>query len=361
MKKVLIFNLTPRMWMLHYSAQFSNELARSYQVWTVIADYYDGFLYDNSVKLLKIRTSPTAKDFVVDSLMFRNQIKIWVKIKEFKPEIVHFMDNHPRYPFYARISKLLWYKIYVTQHDPILHSGDNKWLQWKVAAWVNKNLRNIADKIIVNWDVLKQEMISLYRLPESKLISVPHWNYNFFTKWWQWWKAKKNYFLFFWRISDYKWLDILLESLDKVRREIPDFKLIIAWNWDIKKYEKLLNKFKDNIEMYHCDIPDEEVYKYFEMSEFVVLPYKNATWSWVIPTAFAFSKPVITTNVWELATHVINKKSWLIIEPNNVEELSEVIIWMLNNKEKVVEMWKEWRKYTEEALWWDKIVEKIYL
>jgi hypothetical protein len=29
--------------------------------------------------------------------------------------------------------------------------------------------------------------------------------------------------------------------------------------------------------MFHYDIPDEEVYKYFEMSEFVVLPYKNAT------------------------------------------------------------------------------------
>lgn len=360
MRKILIFNLTPRMGMLHYSAQFANELSKTHKVYVAIADYYDWFLYDSNITLLKIRTNPSAKSFILDSLMLWNQIKLWKEIKKLKPEVIHFMDNHPRYPFYARICKSLWYKIYVTQHDPVLHSGDNKWLQWKVAARVNKCLRNIADKVIVNGDVLKQEMIDLYKLPENKIISVPHWNYNFFTKRWKWWKAKKDYFLFFWRISDYKWLDILLASLDKVKNQFPKFKLIIAWNWNIRKYESLLNKFKDNIAMFHYDIPDEEVYKYFEMSEFVILPYKNATWSGVIPTAFAFSKAVITTNVWELATHVSNKKSGLIISPNNVEELSNAIIWMLSNKEKVKEMWKEWRKYTEDALWWDKIVNKIY-
>ncbi len=358
MKKILIFNLTPRMWMLHYSAQFANELAKSHEVYVAIADYYDGFLYDKNIKLFKIRTNPTAISFVFDSLAIRNQFKLWKQIKKVKPDIVHFMDNHPWYPFYIKICRRLWYKTYVTQHDPVLHSWDNKWLLWKVSLWINNSLRDNADLLIVNWDILKQQEIELFHVDWNKIVSVPHWNYNFFTKWWKWRSPKNNHFLFFWRISDYKWLDILLESLDKVKKEIPDFKLIIAWNWDISKHEKLLNKYIDNIEMFHYDIPDEEVHKYFEMSEFVVLPYKNATWSWVIPTAFAFSKPVVTTNVWELATHV--KNSWLIIEPNNVEALSDAIIYMLRNKEKAVEMWKEWRKYTEDALWWDKIVDKIY-
>ena len=358
MKKILIFNLTPRMWMLHYSAQFANELAKSHEVYVAIADYYDGFLYDKNIKLLKIRTNPTAISFAFDSLAIRNQFKLWKQIKRIKPDIVHFMDNHPWYPFYIKICKRLWYKTYVTQHDPVLHSWDNKWLLWKVSLWINNSLRDNADLLIVNWDILKQQEMELFHVDWNKIVSVPHWNYNFFTKWWKWGKPKNNHFLFFWRIWDYKWLDILLESLDKVKKEIPDFKLIIAWNWDISKHEKLLNKYIDNFEMFHYDIPDEEVYKYFEMSEFVVLPYKNATWSWVIPTAFAFAKPVITTNVWELATHV--KNSWLIIEPNNVEALSDAIIYMLKNKEKAVEMWKEWRKYTEDTLWWDKIVNKIY-
>jgi related to glycosyltransferase len=49
--------------------------------------------------------------------------------------------------------------------------------------------------------------------------------------------------------------------------------------------------------LYNQNIPDEEIYRYFEMAEFVVLPYKDATGSGVIPLAFAFSKAVIVSNV----------------------------------------------------------------
>ena len=361
MKKILLFNLTPRMGMLHHCASFANELVKNYDVYVVIADYYDWFLYDKSVKLLKIKTDPSVKSFLFDSLMFWNQIKLWKKINKIKPDIIHFMDNHPRYPFYIKYAKRHWYTVYVTQHDPVLHTWENKWLMWNVSLWMNKVLREKADKLIVHWEHLKQQEVDLYNISPDKIVVVPIWNYNtIFTRRWKWSKPQKDYFLFFWRISDYKWLDVLLESVNKVKKTIRSFKLMVVGFWDLTKYEKLINENKEYIELYNFDIPDEEVYKYFEKAEFVVLPYKDATWSWVVPTAFSFSKAVVTTDVWELATHVANKKSWLIINPNNVEALSDAIIWMLNNKEKVVEMWKEWRKYTENALWWDKIVDKIY-
>ena len=60
MKKILLFNLTPRMGMLHYSAQFANELARQgYQVKVAIASYYQGDNYDNSITFLTLVTDPT--------------------------------------------------------------------------------------------------------------------------------------------------------------------------------------------------------------------------------------------------------------------------------------------------------------
>ena len=67
---------------------------------------------------------------------------------------------------------------------------------------------------------------------------------------------------------------------------------------------KILDKYKDNIEIYNYNIEPEEAYKYFEISEFVVLPYKDATWSWVIPVSYSFSKAVLVTNVWELSSVV---------------------------------------------------------
>lgn len=358
--KVLIFNLTTRGGMLHYASQFSNELSKTHKVIALIADYYNGFLYDKSVSVWRIKTNPSAYSFLINSLCLRRHISLFYKIKKSNPKIVHFIDNHPRYPFYARICKWLWCKIYVTQHDPILHSGEQKTLLGKVAAWVNKKMRNIADILIVHGDKLKDDVISTYKFSPDKIISVPHGNYTFFTRWAKWNTPKKNHFLFFGRIIAYKWLDILLESLAFVKKEITDFMLVIAWNGDITPYASLLKQYKNNISLYHFDIPEEDVYIYFEQSEFVVLPYKDATWSGVIPTAFAFSKAVITTNVGELATHVHNKESWLVVSPNNPKQLAEAIIWMLHNKKKVQDMGKKWKKYTEDTLGWDKIIERIY-
>ncbi|MEI8091667.1 MAG: hypothetical protein WCG98_05600 [bacterium] len=70
---------------------------------------------------------------------------------------------------------------------------------------------------------------------------------------------------------------MLLASLALVKERIPDFVLIIAGNGDLTSYDPLLATYKDNIALYHYDIPEDEVYLYFEQSAFVVLPYKDAT------------------------------------------------------------------------------------
>ncbi len=361
MKKILVLNLTPRWWMLHYSSQFCNELSKNADLKVAIADYYKEKLYNNDIWFIKIKTNPDIKNFILDTLMFWNHIIFIYKIIKFNPDIIHFIDNHPWYIFYGIFFKILWYKIYVTQHDPTLHSWENTNLLWKIAIKVNYILRRVADKIFVHWNKLKNEVILKYNISEKKVFSIVHWNYNFlkdiFSKWW---KIQKNTFLFFWRIVDYKWLDILLESLDLVKEKIHNFKLIIAWKWDLDKYKSNLIKFKDNIEINNYDILDEDIYKYFEKSEFVVLPYKDATWSWVIPVAYAFSKPVIITNVWELSQVVENNKTWLIIEKNNIAKLAKSIIFMLENKEEVIMMWKMWREFTDNELWWEWIVRKVY-
>lgn len=107
MKRVLVFNLTTRGGMLHYASQFSNELAKTHHVTAVIADYYDGFLYDKAVSLWDIRTNPSLSSFVLDSLSLWRHISLFRKIKKLRPDIVHLMDNHPRYPLYAKVCKKL--------------------------------------------------------------------------------------------------------------------------------------------------------------------------------------------------------------------------------------------------------------
>ena len=362
-KRVLFMNLTPRWGMLHYSSQFCNAAWKNNTIITkiAIASYYKSNLYLKTDNFIKIRTNPDIKNFIFDSLNIIYHLLFICKIIRFKPEIVHFLDNHPWYIFYWKLFKFLWYKIYVTQHDPTLHSWEQSTLLWRVAEKVNSYLRKKSDKIFVHWDNLRNEVIKKYSVSDNKVYSIVHWNYNFFKdNFSKWGKIQNNTFLFFWRIMDYKWLDILLKSLDRVIKVYSDLNLIIAWPWNLEKYHSELNKYKNNIEIYNYNIEPEEAYKYFEKCEFVLLPYKDATWSWVIPVAFAFSKAVLVTNVWELKSVVQDDVTWYIIPPNNINELSLKIIDMLDNKNKIKLMWKSWRKFTEDNLWWNKIVNNIY-
>lgn len=121
-----------------------------------------------------------------------------------------------------------------------------------------------------------------------------------------------------------------------------------------------MEKYPEHIQLYHQNIPDEEVRKYFEMAKFVVLPYKDATGSGVIPVAFAFSKPVLVHDVGELGSCTRAAEGGVVLENLNPETLGEQILWMLEHKKQAQERGKKGRKYTEEVLGWEGIVDTIY-
>lgn len=213
---------------------------------------------------------------------------------------------------------------------------------------------------MVHGDNLRKELIGKYFISEEKVISIAHGSYTFFNVFSHWLQTKKDTFLFFWRIVDYKWLDVLLDALEFVKKDFPDFTLIIAWPGDISPYKKQIERHKDNIELYNREIEAEEVYQFFEISEFVVLPYKDATGSGVIPVAYCFKKAVIVSDVWELANVVKDDNTGYVIESCNSQLLWEKIVEMLTTKSKVIHMGIAWKAFSDVHLWWKKIIDTIY-
>jgi hypothetical protein len=88
--------------MLHYSSQFSNELIKkdNIDLKVAIASYYNSILYDKNINFIRIRTNPNLFSFIFDSLNIFYHFYFIFKIFKFKPDIVHFLDNHPWYVFY---------------------------------------------------------------------------------------------------------------------------------------------------------------------------------------------------------------------------------------------------------------------
>ena len=107
--------------------------------------------------------------------------------------------------------------------------------------------------------------------------------------------------LFFGYVRKYKGLDLLIEAFPKILAHNPKAKLLIVGEFydDPQDYFDLVKKLniEDKVKVINQFVPNEEVAKYYQASDIVILPYRSATQSGILNVAYGFSKPVIVTNV----------------------------------------------------------------
>jgi glycosyltransferase involved in cell wall biosynthesis len=129
-------------------------------------------------------------------------------------------------------------------------------------------------------------------------------------------------------VRPYKGLDVLLDALPLVLAERPVHLLVAGEFWSsnspyqgqiarlgLEKAVTILNRYLTNEELSAC----------IAQAAVVVLPYRTATQSAVIQTAFGQNTPVITTNVGGLPEVVDNGRTGLIVPPENPPLLAQAI------------------------------------
>lgn len=136
--------------------------------------------------------------------------------------------------------------------------------------------------------------------------------------------------LFFGLIKPYKGLDVLIKALKQARIRIPELKLIIAGEVYGKedKYISLIHQLhlEDAVETHFRYIQEREIKEFFQRSQVCVLPYKSATQSGVIATAYEFNVPVIASKVGGLSEYVKDDETGILVPPDNPEALAAALI-----------------------------------
>lgn len=251
-----------------------------------------------------------------------NQLNKLSKILISKFDVVHITNPLQWYEWpLFRMRK----RCVLTVHDPILHSGMG-WL--KQTYW--ENIRKLSFKYLDNFILLNNqqtdEFVKEYNLKnkniENSQLSIytclrlirPVQDVGF----------DKPYVLFFGKISKYKGVNYLFQSIKLLNDKGKEIYLIVAGNgdfgFDISEYQN--SKY---IEIRHRFIPDNELVSLIMHAKFVVCPYIDATQSGVIMSAFTFNKPVIATNVGGLPEMVIDNYYGKIVEKENIDQLSLAI------------------------------------
>ena len=135
--------------------------------------------------------------------------------------------------------------------------------------------------------------------------------------------------LFFGLIRPYKGLAYLIRALPAVLREV-DCTLLVAGEFyeDKSKYSALVeeNGVAAQVRFEDKYIANEDVASYFCAADVVVLPYVEASQSGIVPLAYAFHTPVISTRVGGLPEAVEDGRTGFLVDPRDPAELARAII-----------------------------------
>ena len=288
---------------------------------------------------------------------------IWIKFvyyqKKFKADFVIFVSSHTLNFITIFLLRLFTSsKIISVIHDPIPHSGS----KFPKIILVSQYLQIIlSHNVVVAGDFLKESLLSVYPIKESKVIIMPIGNnrkeipkiLN---------KTKREHFCTLGRIEDYKGIDIFLEAgLELLKEEkFKNIKFLVAGKGDLTKYEKIIRKYNpENLEILNYEVSDLEFDEAIKKSFAVALPYKDATQTCTIQIANSLSTPCIVSKSGSLKEIVLDKKTGEILETNSPEQLKKVFAQLISDEEYLKFLERNAYEYSTQNLQWENIVDNF--
>jgi glycosyltransferase involved in cell wall biosynthesis len=130
--------------------------------------------------------------------------------------------------------------------------------------------------------------------------------------------------------------------------------------WEAAGYDNQISTLdiQDVVRLDIRHVPFDEIATIFATTDIAVVPYVNASQSAVVPLAYAFSKPVIASEVGGIPDVVVHGVTGVLVEPGNVEELAEKIVFFIQNPKSAIGMGRNARKFADTELSWETIANK---
>jgi len=339
-----------------YSLELSKILSRENDFLAIISKNIQNKneWKEADINYFEIDTFNNIFELFVSSIRFKKFINLKSLINKFSPDIVFYPMIHIWTPILNYLLKK--YEIYTTVHDPDMHLGEKNYFLNIIYKLSIKS----SDRFIVLSNKFKKYLSNKYKIKEDLIYYIPHGNFSYYKKFSNSYKLenKENKkILFFGRIVEYKGLDILLDAYEIIKTKLGnEVSLMIVGEGDLLKYKEKIKNERD-IEVVNRWIDDKEIHKYFEMADIVVLPYKEASQSGIIPLAYAFSKSVIATRVGGIEEQVDDGITGFLVKPNDSIELAQKCIELIKNDDLRYKMSLNAKLKNETDLSWEKIGE----
>lgn len=271
-------------------------------------------------------------------------------IQQVRPDSIHFDTAKARA---LGLLPLLYQqyrnRVFITIHDPVPHTGEFNWRN----MLVQKGFYPLAAGFLFYSTFSRSLFARHYGRYAGQTTVLGMHRYHFYRNYITSLPTQRDTIVFFGRISPYKGIDILLGAIPLVVQQYPEARFVIAGGGGAgyQLPAELVEACGANLELRLRHIGNEELVKLVAAARFVVCPYRDATQSGVLMTAFACHTGVIASAVGAFPEYIQEGVNGSLYAPNTPVELAAAICrslasgiyadWTSNLARETANGWKE--------------------
>lgn len=250
----------------------------------------------------------------------------------FRPDVIYYPGGHAWKPLLDLLLPRSAPTVH-TVHDPNLHPGEDS-IASRLLSWAN---RRRADGYVLLSQPQRAEFVARHGLRSSQVAVIPHGVFDDYEP------APGStsdltarlgigasgpgpFVLFVGRLRWYKGIDTLLEAYGMLTAEEAG-PLVIAGSGELTDREKeLLHALRGRpVSFANTWLSDADMAALVSAARFVVLPYRSATQSGVIPLASAFGIPAIASATGGLVEQVVDGETGWLFPPGDATALHALL------------------------------------
>lgn len=195
-----------------------------------------------------------------------------------------------------------------------------------------RDFYDFCDALIVHNEECRKQLINNFSVNSKKIYVIPHGAYSVEPSYKVERKSKKVHYLMFGVIRHYKGVDVLLKAIAEIPfSERQKMEFIIAGRQYINQnsvdYNMMIEKLgiSDCVQLINRRIADEELPELFGWADVCVFPYREIYGSGALLMAYAYNKPVITSDVPVFVEETDNGRTGILFKNEDSTDLAKVL------------------------------------
>ena len=249
-------------------------------------------------------------------------------IRAARPDVLHMQLGHMWFNLLA-LPLLRDIPLVLTVHDSLIHVGDAN--SAKTPQWVLDRACFQARERIVHAPQVKDLLVARLGLDPETVHVIPYVIVGDVDASVGEDVPEQPEVLFFGRIWEYKGLRYLIEAEPLITAAVPEARIVIAGTGEDFAPYRAQMAHPENFIVHYEYVSDEKRAELFRRAAVVVLPYIEASQSFVISIAYRFGKPVVATTVGGLPAMVDDGRTGFLVPPRDAEALAASVVRLMRD------------------------------